>query len=198
MELLHLIKNGNGSLKNEYVNREGWLKIADSHYFGQMSLVRSYAQKALSPGEFAQLGWPPFFPGTTKDYREIPSRIFDEQGEVKAEIREKEGYVRYAEMYTNGNMGTAHGQISSYFDVDFIIYQLQWGNQFSGSTTEFTEYEAKLFTKRGNLRKRYMGKRGYLRFTRDVQAGSMATVYMRVTTLLDTDTFQRLGWGNQQ
>ena len=121
------------------------------------------------------------FKGSTKEFRELRSKILDEKGELREEYIGMDGYARFAEdhyarvinknkedEHYAGDMQKAFINVSAVLDKDRLD-KLAWQG-FNGLTTEYRELRSKILDEEGEPFPEYIGMEGYARFADEYYA----------------------------
>ncbi len=183
-----------GKLREEYIGQEeGYPKFADIHTGGEMKKAFINVSSVLSKEVFKRLGWQQF-QGTTKEFKDLKDKILDETGELKKEyIGQEEGYPRFADIHTGGEMQKAFINVSSVLSKE-VFKRLGW-QQFQGTTQEFKDLKDKILDETGELKKEYIGQEeGYPKFADIHTGGEMQKAFINVSSVLSKEVFKRLGW----
>ena len=84
------ILDSEGDVRKEYRGQEGQALFADRHYKGDMLKAFINVSVILPKSKFRQTGWRQFH-GKTEDFRSLPGKILDNEGNVWKEYRGQEG-----------------------------------------------------------------------------------------------------------
>ena len=193
-DLKDLILDEGGNLKKEYKGQEaGYPLFADRHTGGEMQKAFQNVSSVLSTKVFKGLGWQKF-QGTTQEFKDLKDLILDKTDELKKEyIGQEEGYPRFADRHTGGDMTKAFKNVSSVLSKE-VFKRLGW-QQFHGTTKEFKDLKDLILDKTDELKKEYKGQEeGYPLFADSHTGGEMAKAFLNVSSVLSTEVFKRLGW----
>ena len=156
-ELIGKILNVDGSLKEEYFGKPGYLRFAEDHYGGAMQKAFQNVSAVLDDEVFVKLGWQKFH-GSASEFQELIGKILNTDDSLKIEYFGQPGYLRFAEDHYGGAMQKAFINVSSVLD-DEVFVKLGW-QQFRGSTREFQDLIGKILNADGSLKEEYFGKPG--------------------------------------
>ena len=185
------ILNDNGSVRGEYVGREGYVLFSEQETEAQMLKAFKGVSSALGKAEFAELDWQGFH-GIVSEFRTFRNKILKGNGRMREEYVGRKGYVLFSEKYMDGQMQKAFMNVSSVLDkVEF--QKLGW-QQFQGAVSEFRALRSKIFKDNGSVREEYVGMEGYALFSDRRAEGNMQKSFMNVSSVLDKVEFQKLGW----
>ncbi len=193
-DLKNLILDETGELKKQYIGQEeGYPRFADTHTGGEMTKAFHNVSSVLPKEVFKRLGWQQFI-GTTKEFKDLKALILDETDELKKQyIGQEEGYPRFADTHTGGEMTKAFHNVSSVLPKE-VFKRLGW-QQFHGTTKEFKDLKALILDETGELKKQYIGQEeGYPRFADTHTGGEMLKAFHNVSSILSKEVFKRLGW----
>ena len=193
-ELQSKLIDENGELNQEYQGQEtGYIKFSDAHYGGDMVKAFKNASSVLSKKMFKKLGWQQFR-GSTKEFKELQSKLIDENGELNQEYQGQEaGYIKFSDDHYSGNMVKAFQNASSVLSKE-VFKKLGW-QRFRGSTKEFKELQSKLLDEDGELKQEYQGQEaGYIKFSDEYYGGNMAEAFQNASSVLSKEVFKKLGW----
>ena len=180
----------NGTLKEEYIGQQGYLKFAKKYYGGDMIKTFKNLSSVLDTEIFKQLRWQAF-QGNAKEFEELLEKILN-NGSIKEKYAGQQGYLKFAKEHYNGDMQKTFVNVSLILDEE-IFAKLKW-KQFTGSAEKFEELSTKLFNADGILKKRYLGQKGYLKFAKEHYDGDMNTAFVKTSSILDNEIFAKLGW----
>ena len=182
-----------GKPRQKYTGQEGYLKIADTYFKGNMRGAFETISSLLSSVLFKKLGWQ-YFKGTTSEFKELKNQILDEAGELKKEyIGQETGYLQFADTYYGGEMKKAFENASSVLS-SVLFKKLGW-QAFFGTTSEFKELKNQILDEAGELKKEYIGQEtGYLQFADTYYGGEMQKAFINVSSVLSSVLFKKLGW----
>ena len=185
--------DANGSPKKKYTGQEGYLKIADTYFKGNMRGAFTTISSVLSSVLFKKLGWKQF-QGTTSEFKELKNQILDEAGELKEEyIGQETGYSQFADTYYGGEMTRAFINASSVLS-SVLFKKLGW-QYFQGTTSEFKELKNQILDEAGELKEEYIGQEtGYLQFADTYYGGEMRRAFINASSVLSSVLFKKLGW----
>ena len=187
-ELIGKILNADGSLKEKYFGKQGYLKFAEDHYDGAMQKAFINVSSVLDDEVFVKLGWQAFH-GSVKEFQDLIGKILNADGSLKEEYFGKPGYFKFAKDHYSDNMQKAFINVSSILD-DEVFVKLGW-QQFQGSASEFQELIGKILNTDDSLKIEYFGQPGYLRFAEDHYGGAMQKAFINVSSVLDDEVFVR-------
>ena len=102
-ELIGKILNADGSLKEEYFGKPGYLKFAGDHYSGAMQKAFHNVSSVLDDEVFVKLGWQGF-QGSAKEFQDLVGKILNANGSLKEEYFGKPGYFKFAKDHYGGVM----------------------------------------------------------------------------------------------
>ncbi len=180
-----------GQPRPEFQGMEGYALFAEQNGYRSMQTVFNNVSTTLKKTLFKKLGWQ-YFAGNVKQYRAYREKILNEKGELRLEFIGIEGYVRFADLYEEGKMHKAFGNVSAVLNKT-LFKKLGW-QQFYGSTTKFRTYREKILNETGKLRPEFIGIEGYARFADLYEEGKMHKAFKNVSVILDKIDFKNLGW----
>ena len=191
------ILDGKRKVKKEYQSVEGYIRYANEFHrgerkeFGDMYKAYVNVSAVLSKLEKKSLDWR-IYQGTTKEFRADRLRILDDNGEVKEEYRNLEGYVRYSNEFYNGVMQQVYVNISAVLS-ESEKKNLNW-KTYKGTTDEFREERVRVLDEKGTVKKEYRGPKGYIRYADEFYNGDMFKTYLNVLTVLNESEKKNLNW----
>ena len=130
------------------------------------------------------------FQGSAKNQIEFEIRSLGVERFIK-EYREQKGYVQLSENLTV-RMEYAYKLVSKFL-AKSQMSRLKW-QMFRGKTEEFVELRGKLLNESGELRKEYLGMKGYAAFADKHYQGEMLKTFLNVSAVLEKREMNRLGW----
>ena len=190
-ELIGKILNVDGSLKEKYFGKQGYLKFAEDHYDGAMQKAFINVSAVLDDEVFVKLSWQGFH-GSASEFQELIGKILNVDGSLKEEYFRQPGYFKFSEDHYGGAMQKAFQNVSSVLD-DEVFVKLGW-QAFHGSVKEFQDLIGKILNADGSLKEEYFGQPGYFKFAKDHYGGAMQKAFQNVSSVLDDEVFSRLGW----
>ena len=190
-ELRGYVLNERGEFKEEYRAMEGYARLADEHFAGDMQKTFLNVSAVLDKAIFKSAGWQQFH-GSTKEFKELRGYVLNERGEFKEEYRAMEGYARLADAYFAGDMLKTFKNVSAVLDK--AIFKSAGWQQFHGSTKEFKELRGYVLNERGEFKEEYRAMEGYARLADAYFAGDMLKTFLNVSAVLDKAIFKSAGW----
>ena len=172
----------------------GYRSYASRYSEGNMAQAFSMVSAVLSRKEFQELGWGKCFLGTTAEHAELRTRLYNEELELRIELRNVDGYRHYAEMYCGGLMGKAYQTVSAILDPG-EFKKLGWGKCFVGTAEDHANLRARLIDEHGKMFARMQGVSGYRLYADRHYAGDMLRAYKNASAALEPEEFKSLGWG---
>ena len=130
------------------------------------------------------------FQGSAKNQIEFEIRSLGVERFIK-EYREQKGYVQLSENLTV-RMDYAYKLVSKFL-AKSQMSRLRW-QIFQGKTEEFVELRNKLLNESGELRKEYLGMKGYAAFADKHFQGEMRRTFINASAILEKREMNRLGW----
>ena len=185
-----ILKSG-GSIKEEYIEQDGYLRFAKEHWGGNMQKAFRNVSAVLEKSKFKKLSWQQF-PGSVKEFKELKGKILKAGVFIKEEYVEQDGYFKFAKEHYSGEMLKAFQTVSAVLEKS-KFKKLSW-QQFPGSVKEFKELKRKILKAGGSIKREYIGKNGYLRFAKEHWGGNMQRAFQTVSAVLDKTKFKELGW----
>ena len=170
-----------GSLISKYKNRKGHVLYSDSFYEGDMKKAYKNTSAVLNKADMQVLKWQ-YFQGTTKNYRKTEAQILDDEGKVRSKYKDMEGYVLYADNFSEGSMKQTHLNVSAILDRK-QMRELGW-QLFRGSVQEFKEERSQILNSEGKVRPEYKGMEGYALYADSFYEGDMQKTYQQISTVL--------------
>ena len=190
-ELRNKILDTEGNIKPVFLGKEGYTQFADAFYNGDMSKTYKNISAILDKKTKQELYWQQF-QGTTKEFRELRSKILDLNGNIITKFLGTSGYARFANAFYNGDMSKTYINISAVLDQK-TKQELYW-QQFQGTTKEFRELRNKILDSKGNIKTQFLGMSGYLLLADTFYNGNMLKAFKDVSAVLDKKTKQELHW----
>ena len=130
----------NGVVRDEYRGPEGYAKFADEYHNGLMRLTFLNVSSQLDVIEMNTLNWI-YFPGATNEYRRMRDRLLESDGNPNSRYHGPDGYARFANDETRGQMIRAW-EFGRALLTDDEFESLAWRKIFSGSTHERNKLRA--------------------------------------------------------
>lgn len=186
-----MILNKRGNLRMEYIGAEGYIRFSRKYYKGDMHKAFTNVSALLSKEEFKKLGWQRF-KGHVSEFRTFRSRILDKAGYLKAGYKGMEGYVRFSKRYYEGDMFKTFQDVSAVLDKE-LFKELDW-QSFKGHVSEFESLRSWILDEIGRPREKYIGMKGYVRFSKEYYEGKMHRTFVNVSAFLDRSVFKKLKW----
>ena len=180
-----------GRVKEEYQGMAGYARFAKEHYAGDMQRAFQNASSVLSKEVFKKLGWQGF-KGSVEEFYQIREWLLDERGRIKEEYQGMGGYARFAEEYYAGDMQKAFINVSSVLSKA-VFKKLGW-QKFQGSVKEFKSLSGLILDEKAEIKEKYQGMDGYIRFAEEHYAGDMLKAFRNASSVLSKALFKRLGW----
>ena len=193
-ELSRKILNAAGELNKKYIGMKGYTDLAEQLYQGDMLKTYKNVSVVLDKGEMKRLGWKVFH-GKPKDFFELSRKILNAAGELNKKYIGMKGYTDLAEELYQGDMLKTFINVSVVLDKG-EMKRLGWKG-FRGTTEEFFEFfklRGRLLNAKGELNKKYIGMKGYVRFAKQHYQGDMPKTFINVSAVLDKGEMKRLGW----
>ena len=191
------ILTAKGNLRSKYKGMEGYALYADRFYEGDMKKTYVNVSTVLAKEGMRLLGWK-LFQGKAQEYRKTEARILDEEGKPRAEYKGMEGYVLYADTFSEGNMKKAYRQVSAVLGGFQNIKKLDLGwKLFHGFTIQYHALKD-LFYESEELK----GLESQERVAREIFKGDMKKTYYNVSILKEEllgghKAFTGLEWTNR-
>ena len=112
-EIYHKVLNDKPSFMNSYKGQKGYLRFTEElSETLSMNYVFQTVYNLLSKEEKKELGWQQY-QGRAPDYKELRSKIVNEEGQVRLEYIGMEGYALFAEREFSGDMKKTYVSVSS-------------------------------------------------------------------------------------
>ena len=193
-ELRGYVLNERGEFKEEYRAMEGYARLADEHFAGDMQKTFLNVSAVLDKAILKSAGWQ-LFQGSTKEFKELRGYVLNERGEFKEEYRAMEGYARLADAYFAGGMQKTFINVSAVFGGYRHIKELEW-KSFNGTTNEYRQLI--LFFKNTQLED-IQGRDGQKKVAQLIFNNQLQRTYINVSTLrkilfADPAHFNALKW----
>ena len=185
------ILDSEGNVREEYRGQEGQKLFADRHYSGDMKKTFGNVSAVLTESEFRQTGWQGF-KGKTEEFRSLPGKILDSEGNVWKEFRGQDGQALFADKYFMGDMQKTYQHVSAVLTKS-KFRQAGW-KSFQGDTKEFRALPGKILDSEGNVRKEYIGMEGQALFADRYYKGNMNKTFANVSAVLTKREFTQTGW----
>ena len=142
------------------------------------------------------MGWQAF-QGTVAEYRVTRNRIMDESGNLREEYLGMEGYAAFAKEYYESRMYPAFTNISAVLSKKEMD-GLGW-RSFQGNVHEFRITRNRIMDENGNLRKEFLGMKGYAAFAKEYYESKMFKTFVNISAVLGgKKEMERLGLGWKQ
>ena len=191
-ELKSYILNPDGSIKPEYIGMEGYARLADELFNGDMIKAFVNTSALLSKEMFSRLKYQQF-QGTTVEFQELKSYILDSNGFTKKEFLGMEGYIRLADTpFFNGNMGRAFINTSA-LSKRKLFKNFGW-KQFHGTTTQYHHFKSYVLNPDGSIKPEYVGMEGYARLADELFGGKMQKTFSNTSAVFDKEFFEKFKW----
>ena len=191
LELRGYVLNARSDFKEEYRGMEGYARLADEHFAGNMLRAFMNVSAVLDKVIFKSAGWQQFR-GSTKEFKELRGYVLNARSDFKEEYRGMEGYARLADEHFAGNMLRAFMNVSAVLDK--VIFKSAGWQAFQGSTKELLELRGYVLNKKGEFKEEYRAMEGYARLADEHFAGNMLRAFMNVSAVLDKVIFKSAGW----
>ncbi len=185
----------NGTVRVEYIGKQGYKLFADNYTGGNM--VRAYSQilQAFDQDTMLKLRWGNRFPGTTIQFELLQSEVIYPNGLVQIRFFGREGYVLFANDHANGDMKMAYEMMSGLVTTD-VFSQLEWGKQFPGTIREYQSVHSRLYNPGGKLKEEFIGKKGYYLYASKYCKERMKVAFGQVSTVFGLDFIRNeVQWG---
>ena len=176
-----------GSEKESYLGNDGYILFAKKYYAGDLLKTKSNISSALTPRELDELSWGKGYRGSTVEFGIDKTRLIDDG---KTEYSGRDGYVRYANEFYDGDMDRAYTQMSAVLS-DSEKIEVAWGSKYPGSTYDFKMDRERLL----NTEAPYQGQEGYARFAEEFVSGIMSIAFSRMSAVLSDSERKELSWG---
>ena len=197
------------NIKKEYQGSKGYVRYADEFYggerkeLGNMKKACENVSAVLSESEKKSLNWQKY-QGNTQEFRQERSRVLDEKGSIKKEYQGLAGYVHYADEFYGGERKELGNMHKAYLNVSAVLSEsekksLNW-QQYKGNIKEFREERLRVLDEKGNIKKKYQGKAGYVRYADEFyggerkELGDMQKAYRSVSAVLSESEKKSLNW----
>ena len=198
--LRNLILDESGNVREEFVGMEGCARFADQEFSGDMNKTYINISSVLggASGRFMKkLGWQ-VFQGSSEIFRKLRSLVLNESGNVRQEFVGMEGCARFADQEFSGDMFKTYKNISSILggSSSRLMKKLGW-QEFNGRTEIFRKLRSLILDENGNVREKFMGMEGYVRFADQEFRGDMFKTYLNISSVLGgakSEFMQKLDW----
>lgn len=188
-------QNLTGNVVQDYLGTDGYLLYAKLFYASDLSKTKANISSALSPRELSELSWGKVYRGKDFEFHLDQSRLLQQVVEPGViDYSGREGYVRYANQFYDGNMDLAFVQMSAVLS-DQEQAALNWGSKYMGSTLDFKLDRERLLSRGPSDQLSYLGPEGYYRFAVDFAGGLMSIAYSRMAVVLNDAEKKQLNWG---
>ena len=201
-KLREKILNEDGLIREEYKGSDGYANFAKKYFEGNMQKAYQNVSAVLVGGFrlMKQLDWQQY-QGQVSDFNKLREKILNEDGSIKEEYKESDGYVLFAEKYFEGDMQKAYKNVSAVLGGGSrLMKQLDWQG-YKGQVSGFNELKEKILNEDGSIREEYKGSDGYASFTKKYFEGNMQKAYINVSAVLG-GVFEmkrlKLGWKSFQ
>ena len=199
-KLRSLILDESGNVREEFVGMEGYARLADQEFSGDMHKAYVSISSVLggaSSRPMKRLGWQ-VFNGNTERFYKLRDLILDESGNVREEFVGMEGCARFADQEFSGGMNNTYVNISSVLGgaSSESMKRLGW-QAFHGSTEDFRKLRGLILDDGGNVREEFVGMEGYARFADQEFSGDMNKTYLNISSVLggsNSRFMRKLGW----
>ena len=190
-ELVGKIAHADGTIKEEYIGQQGYIKFAEEHYEGAMEKTFTNVSAVLDNKIFKKLRWQGF-KGSSEMFQALPKKILNADGTIKEEYIGQQGQLKFATEHYGGDMQKTFINVSAVLD-DEVFEKLGW-QAFHGSSKMFQELPNKILNADGTIKEEYIGQQGQLKFAADYYEGAMHKTFLNVSAVLDDEVFKKLGW----
>ena len=214
-ELPKKILHADGTIKEEYIGQQGYLKFALDHpeMFTRRISKKSSGNKdsnlidkednilmlktfsnvsaVLDDEVFEKLRWQQFN-GNAKDFKELVGKILNTDGTIKDEYIGQQGQLKFAAEHYGSDMKKTFKNVSAVLD-DEVFEKLGW-QQFHGSSEMFQELPNKILNANGTIKDEYIGQQGQLKFAAEHYGSNMKKTFENVSAVLDDKIFKKLEW----
>ena len=180
------------NIKDIYQYANGQIRLADQFFNGDMLLTYKIISLTLNTEQFKKLSWKRFNGGSTTDFIQRQKTILDEQGNIRPEYIGIEGYIFFADKYTNGNMRKAFLYCSEVLNTE-QLRDLGW-KRFPGSTQQFKDIISLVLNSDGSVNSEYIGITGNKIVTDILFDNNVTLAYEKVSKALDNKIFRQLEW----
>ena len=179
------ILNEDGSIREEYKGRDGYVKFVEEYFEGDMLKAYVNVSAVLGGGSrlMKQLDWQAY-QGQVSDFNKIREKVLNEDGLIREEYKGSDGYASFAEKYFEGDMQKAYINVSAVLGGGSrLMKQLDW-KKYQGSVSDFNKIRDKILNKDGSIREEYKGSDGYVNFAKKYFEGDMKKAYLNVSAVL--------------
>ena len=123
-ELPNKILYADGSIKNEYIGQQGYIKFATELYGGNMKKTFENVSAVLDDKIFKKLGWQAFN-GSSEAFQELSNKILHADGTIKDKYIGQQGQLKFAAEHYDGNTHKTFVNISAILDKE-TFKELGW------------------------------------------------------------------------
>ena len=180
------------SFRKRYGGQNGYVRfVSNLEGTERMDYVFNEVSRLLGKSEMAQLRWQQF-QGQVSEFNELKEKILNEDGSVKKEYTEMEGYASFSGSSFSGDMQKAYKNVSAVLEKSKMA-QLRW-QAFQGQVSEFKKLKEKILNEDGSVKKEYTEMKGYASFSDSSFSGDMQKAYQNVSAVLEKSKMAQLRW----
>ena len=194
-----------GLIREEYKGMSGYAKFAEEHFEGNMQKtyknVSAILGGVVGSQLMKQLAWQAY-KGQVSDFKELRYKILNKNDSIREKYKGRDGYVKFAEKYFEGDMQKAYQNISAVLGgrSSHLMKQLSW-QKYQGQVLDFKDLSDKILNKDGSIREEYKGMSGYAKFAEEYFEGNMEKAYQNVSAVIGGVGFhlmKQLSWQQYQ
>ncbi len=179
-----------------YSGTQGHIRIADELTNGNMNRAYGVISLVLKPYKFKQLNWTQFT-GTTEKFNLMQDHLLDKDHNLKEEFIGTNGYVNFADLYTNSQMIRAFTSAIKILGSNEAVRQkLQWKTYLGNSTNTF-KMQQKLLKDEESIKQfieKYKNMNGHIAYANKYLEGNLRLAIESIKYFLNKEEMQQLQW----
>ena len=198
-KLREKILNEDGSIREEYKGSDGYALFAEKYFEDDMLKAYLNVSAVLGGGSrlMKQLDWQQY-QGQVSGFNELREKILNEDGSIREEYKEMDGYAKFTKEHFEGDMKKAYKNVSSVLGGGSrLMKQLDW-QAYQGQVSDFNKLREKVLNEDGLIREEYKGSDGYALFAEKYFEGDMLKTYINVSAVLGSRLMKQLDWQQYQ
>ncbi len=172
----------------EYKDQDGYVKLANSYFSGNMYAAYIHLQRNIKKSKFKQLNWQRF-EGSVQTWNKIPEWLY-ENNEIIAKYENLQGYILFSKQYFDGDMELTFRNVSAKFGLP-VIKDLRW-KKFQGDVSE-VDVIKNIFSTTQKINE-FKDQRGYVLYATMHFNKDMEKAFKNTSVALDPQIFLNLGW----
>ncbi len=193
----NLFKDTQGFIQ-KYAELEGYILFADDYFNGQMGTAFQTLSALMKTGDkgLKAMKWPGQVFGDTEKLRAIQQAM--ETGEMQKTYSGLDGYMKFADEFFNGQMGSAYKALSALIKAGNKGHAvMKWPGAITCHTEKLRAIQQAM--EAGEMQKAYSGMDGYMKFADEFFTGQMGSAYQALSALMKMgdEGLKVLAWPGQ-